>query len=108
MTATINILMIAALICFLLAAFGLTGKINLVALGLACWVAAIHLVPLIFRVAIVSASLCLLGCANMTPAQQAIANKAVVKLEQAGFTWLDHLLLKIPKAPLPEKEGTAK
>lgn len=31
-------LMVAALICFILAAIGTGGKINLTAAGLACWV----------------------------------------------------------------------
>ena len=34
-------LTIAALICFLLAAVNTGGKINLVALGLACWIATL-------------------------------------------------------------------
>jgi hypothetical protein len=35
------ILLVAAFIMFVLAAFGVGGKINLVALGLACWVATL-------------------------------------------------------------------
>lgn len=33
------ILLVAALVCFILAAVGVGGRINLVAAGLACWVA---------------------------------------------------------------------
>jgi len=36
-----TVLIVAALVCFVLAAFGVSGgRINLVAAGLACWVAA--------------------------------------------------------------------
>lgn len=35
----VTLLLLAALIMFLLAAFGVGGRINLIALGLACWVA---------------------------------------------------------------------
>lgn len=38
------ILLIAGLICFLLAAFGVGGRVNLVALGLACWILTV-LIP---------------------------------------------------------------
>ena len=31
------VLLIAAIVCFVLAAFGVGGRINLVAAGLACW-----------------------------------------------------------------------
>lgn len=37
------ILYLAALICFILAALGIPSRVNLIAIGLACWVA----VPLI-------------------------------------------------------------
>lgn len=39
MTLTLGLL-IAALVCFLLAAFGVNARINLTAAGLAFWVAA--------------------------------------------------------------------
>lgn len=32
------VLLVAGLLCFLLAAFGVGGRVNLVALGLACWI----------------------------------------------------------------------
>jgi hypothetical protein len=34
-----TILLIAALICFIAAAIGVNARVNLVAVGLACWVA---------------------------------------------------------------------
>lgn len=40
------LLLVVALILFLVAACGVSSRVNLVALGLACWVASI-LVPLI-------------------------------------------------------------
>lgn len=40
------LLLLAALIMFLLAAFGVGGRVNLIALGLACWVAS-QLLPMI-------------------------------------------------------------
>jgi hypothetical protein len=40
------LLLLAALIMFLLAAFGVGGRVNLIALGLACYVAA-QLLPAI-------------------------------------------------------------
>jgi hypothetical protein len=40
------LLLIAALILFLLAACGINSRVNLVAAGLACWVASI-LVPMV-------------------------------------------------------------
>jgi len=32
------LLLVAGLVCFILAAIGRVGKLNLVALGLACWI----------------------------------------------------------------------
>lgn len=43
MTTLYLLLLIAAALCFLLAAAGVSARVNLVALGLLCWV----LVPLI-------------------------------------------------------------
>ncbi len=37
------ILLIAALICFIVAAIGVSSRVNLVAAGLACWVATLIL-----------------------------------------------------------------
>lgn len=37
------LLLLAGFVCFLLAAFGVASRVNLVAVGLACWI----LVPLI-------------------------------------------------------------
>lgn len=42
----IILLLLAALIMFLLAAFGVGGRVNLLALGLACWVAS-QLLPML-------------------------------------------------------------
>lgn len=36
-----TILLVLALICFLLAAFGVSSRVNLVAIGLAAWVATL-------------------------------------------------------------------
>jgi len=39
MIVTLHVLLlVVAFVCFLLAAIGVVGRINLVALGLACWV----------------------------------------------------------------------
>jgi hypothetical protein len=43
MTIIRIILLTAALVCFLLATFGIGGRLNLVALGLACWVLTVLL-----------------------------------------------------------------
>ena len=34
-----TVLLVAALICFIAAAIGVSARVNLVAVGLACWVA---------------------------------------------------------------------
>jgi len=38
------VLLVVAFVCFLLATFGVTAKINLTALGLACWVLTLLIV----------------------------------------------------------------
>lgn len=49
MRILVLILLIVAAICFALAAFGVVARLNLVALGLLCWVLAV-LAPLVVSV----------------------------------------------------------